>query len=119
VATPPDAVADPTARHPLDPEPVRSSKTTTVLWLGVFAVLTGPLVGGVVPALVALQLARQARAELAAARGYLTGAGRLQVGLTLAWVGLVLAAIALVTAGVIGILNLVDPAGQDFPPTSN
>ena len=68
---------------------------------------------------MALLLARQAHAELTEARGYLTGAGRLQVGVTLAWIALVMAAAAVVTASVIGILNLVDPAGQDFPATSD
>ena len=45
-------------RHPLDPEPVRDSKTTVVLALGVMAALTGPFVGGLVPATLALVLAR-------------------------------------------------------------
>ena len=38
------------SRHPLDPEPVRSTKARTVFALGLVALLTGPFVGGVVPA---------------------------------------------------------------------
>ena len=41
------AAADPTVpmRHPLDPDPVRSSKAVAVLILGVVSLLTGPMVG--------------------------------------------------------------------------
>ncbi len=106
-------------RHPLDPDPTRSTKATAVLLLGVFAVVTAPLIGGVVPALVALVLAGQARADMAAGRGYLTGARRVQAGRVLAWLAIVVAAAALVAAGVIGLLGVVDSTTQDFPPTSD
>ena len=73
-----------------------------MLALGVAAVVTGPLVGGIVPATSALALARQARGDLVAGRGYLTGARQLRLGLALAWVGIGLAVTALVVASVIG-----------------
>ena len=41
-------------RHPMDPDPVRSTKAAAVLALGVAAVVTGPLVGGIVPATLGL-----------------------------------------------------------------
>src|SRR6185436_17223893 len=66
-------------RHPLDPDPVRSTKAAAVLALGVAAVVTGPLVGGVVPATLGVVLARQARQEILAGRGYLTGARHLRI----------------------------------------
>jgi hypothetical protein len=113
------AAIQPPARHPLDPDPVKSTKATTVLLLGVAAVLTGPLVGGVVPAAIALVLAEEARADMAAGRGFLTGARRLRLGRALAWIGIAVAVAALVAASVIGILGLVSGASQDFPPTSN
>jgi ABC-type Fe3+ transport system permease subunit len=101
----------------MDPEPVRSTKAGAVLALGVIAVLTGPLVGGVVPATVALTLARQARREAYAASGFLTGATRLRRGERLAWAGLVLALAAAVVAVVIGLLDFAStPPGQDFGP---
>ena len=106
-------------RHPLDPEPVRSTKAATVLALGIAAVITGPLVGGLIPAALGLVLAREAGEDLAAGRGYLTGARNLRVGRTLAWVGIVLAVTALVVASIIGILSLAAGPGQDFPDTSN
>ncbi|MBX6751751.1 MAG: hypothetical protein IRY85_19195 [Micromonosporaceae bacterium] len=105
------------ARHPLDPDPVPSTKATAVLVLGVLALLTGPLVGGLVPAVVALGLARQARADLVASCGYLTGGERLRSGEVLALVGVGLAALALVVAALAAILAAVDPIPHDFPDT--
>lgn len=103
------------ARHPLDPEPVRSTKARVVFALGLLAVFTGPLVGGAVPGTIALLLCRQARREAYAAGGYLTGATWLRRGERLAWTGLVLACAAVVTALVIGLLDFAgSPAGRDF-----
>jgi (hydroxyamino)benzene mutase len=115
------ATAEAGLRHPQDPEPVRSTKAAAVLALGVAAVVTGPLVGGLIPATLGLTLARQARSDLIAGQGYLTGARQLRAGLTLAWVGLGLAIAALVVASVIGLISLADGASvaQDFPATSD
>jgi hydroxylaminobenzene mutase len=107
------------ARHPLDPDPARSTKAAAVLALGIAAVITGPLLGGVVPAAVGLRLAREARGDLIAGRGYLTGARQLRAGLVLAWTGLALAILALVTASVIVLITLANGATQDFPTTSD
>jgi (hydroxyamino)benzene mutase len=107
------------ARHPLDPDPARSTKAAAVLALGIAAVITGPLLGGVVPATLGLRLAREARGDLIAGRGYLTGARQLRAGLLLAWIGLALAAVALVAASVIGIITLANGVTQDFPNTSD
>jgi len=41
----PVAAATPIVRHPLDPEPVRSTKAAAVLALGVAAVVTAPVLG--------------------------------------------------------------------------
>lgn len=106
------------ARHPLDPDPVRSTKALTVFTLGLIATLTGPFVGGVVPATVALALARQARREAYASRGYLTGSAWLGRGERLAWTGLLLAATTMVVAAVAGLFEFASaPQGQDFAPT--
>jgi (hydroxyamino)benzene mutase len=115
----PEAAAEALARHPQDPDPVRSTKAAAVLALGVVAAVTGPLLGGVVPAAVGLTLARQARQELIAGRGYLTGARQLRAGLILAWAGIGLAVAALVVASIVGVISLASGAGHDFPATSN
>lgn len=104
-------------RHPLDPDPARASKAKAVFALGLIGALTGLFIGGVVPATVALQLARQARREAYASEGFLTGAAWLRQGERLAWTGLFLVAVSVVAAVVIGVVRLADaPYGQDFAP---
>jgi (hydroxyamino)benzene mutase len=105
-------------RHPLDPDPVRSTKAAVVLALGGVALVTGPLIGGVIPATVALMLARSARAEIADARGYLTGARPLRTGVRLAWAGIVLALAAVVAIAIVGLLHAAaaSNAPQHFAP---
>ncbi|GGM23323.1 MULTISPECIES: hypothetical protein [Micromonospora] len=113
----PVPVAPQPPRHPLDPEPVRSTKARAVFALGLVGALTGLFVGGVVPATLALQLARQARREAYASGGFLTGAAWLRRGERLAWAGLVLVAVTLVAAVVTGLVRLAEaPTGQDFAP---
>lgn len=107
-----------TLRHPLDPDPIRSSKAYTVFTLGLVAAVTGLMVGGAVPATVALWLARQARREAYASAGYLTGAAWLRRGERLAWIGVVLAVTSIVITLVIALLMMADSSGgQDFAPT--
>ncbi|MEV4760250.1 hypothetical protein AB0J86_34830 [Micromonospora sp. NPDC049559] len=113
----PVAVPGPAPRHPLDPDPVRSTKARTVFALGLVAALTGLFVGGIVPATMALLLAKQARREAYASAGYLTGAVWLRRGERLAWTGLVLVTAALVAAVIVGVLHVAaDPGGHDFAP---
>lgn len=91
-----------------------------VLGLGVVALITGPFVGGVVPATLALLLAREARHDIQAAGGFLLGGRRLRVGVRLAWAGIVLALAVLVVAAIGGLLTFARHAGgQDFAPTVN
>jgi (hydroxyamino)benzene mutase len=102
----------------MDPEPVRSTKAGTVFALGLVALLTGPLVGGLVPASIALVLAAQARREAYSSGGYLTGGAWLRRGERLAWAGVALAATTAVIAAVIGVVDFAStPAGQDFGPS--
>lgn len=99
----------------MDPEPAPSTKARAVFALGMAAFLTGAFVGGVIPATVALLLARQVRREAYAAGGYLTGSAWVRRGERLAWVGIVLALTALVVAAIAGLLHLAAaPGGQDF-----
>ncbi|NYT93110.1 hypothetical protein [Salinispora sp. H7-4] len=104
-------------RHPQDPDPMRSTKARAVFALGLFGALTGLFVGGVVPATVALVLARQARREAYLSGGFLTGAAWLRRGERLAWTGLVLTMVVVTVLVVIGVIRLAEaPYGQDFAP---
>jgi hydroxylaminobenzene mutase len=108
------ATAVPT-RHPMDPDPVRSTKARAVFALGLTAILTGAFVGGVIPATIALLLARQAERQAYAAGGYLTGMAWVRRGRVLAWAGIVLALTTLVVATIAGLLHLAGaPGGPDF-----
>ncbi|WP_092548824.1 hypothetical protein [Actinoplanes derwentensis] len=105
------------ARHPLDPEPVPSTKARAVFALGLVGLLTGPLVGGVIPATLALLLARQTSRQVYAAGGFLTGSVWIRRGTQLAWVGIVLTIAALVVLLIAGLLHLAaTPGAQDFAP---
>jgi hypothetical protein len=106
-------------RHPLDPDPVRCTKAAAVLALGITAVITGFFVGGVIPATLALVLARSARADMVAAKGYLTGVRMLRIGTRLAWAGIVLALIALVIGTVIGLFDAAVSHGPATLPGTN
>lgn len=91
-----------------------------MLGLGILALATGPLLGGIVPASLALLLASQARAEMLSADGYLLGGRTLRIGVRLAWIGITLAAVALTVAIIAGLLTLAQPAGgHDYDPTVN
>jgi hydroxylaminobenzene mutase len=104
----------------MDPDPVPSSKARAVFALGLVAFLTGALVGGVIPATLALLLARQTSRQAYAAGGYLTGAAWVRRGQRLAWAGIVLALTALVVASIAGLLHLAAaPGGQDYDSTTD
>jgi hypothetical protein len=103
-------------RHEDDPEPVQDSKALAAYVLGWIALVTGPLIGGVVPAVVALVLARQARWEIADGAGWRTGAHLVSRGERLAWAAIVLAALAIAVAVTIGVLDRSADPAHDFPP---
>jgi hydroxylaminobenzene mutase len=104
-------------RHPMDPEPVPSTKARAVFALGLIGFLMGVFVGGVIPATIALLMARQAARQAYAAGGYLTGSAWVRRGRKLAWAGIILALTSLVVAVIAGLLHLAgSPGGQDFAP---
>ena len=107
------------ARHPLDPDPTRATKPAAVFGLGVLALVTGPLIGGLIPAVLALLLARESHRELVAADGFLLGARRLRNGVRLAWTGIVLALASLVILIIMGLLSYARQQGTDFAPNVN
>ncbi|MFI5913487.1 hypothetical protein [Dactylosporangium sp. NPDC051541] len=106
-------------RHPLDPDPVRATKATAVFSLGLLSVVTGPFLGGVIPATLALLMARESHRELVAAEGFLLGARRIRSGIRLAWTGIVLAIAGLVVLAIIGLLHYARQRGTDFDSTVN
>lgn len=105
------------ARDPADPEPVADTKATAAFGLGLLAAVTGLAVGGIVPATVALTLARQAREDLRTGEGWRTGAGRVRWAERLAWLGIALAGASLLALTVFLFLRGVHLGPQDFPPT--
>lgn len=101
----------------MDPDPEPSSKARAVFALGLVGFLTGAFVGGVIPATIALLLARQTARQAYEAKGYLTGSAWIRRGRRLAWAGIVLALTSLVIASIAGLLHLAGTAGgSDFSP---
>ncbi len=99
---------------------MRSRQAGAVLALGIVAAATGFFVGGLIPATIALLLARQARAQLVSSGGFLTGGRAVRTGVALAWLGIVLAATALVLVTITGLYHLAQtPTGPDYAPTVN
>jgi hypothetical protein len=102
-------------RHPMDPDPVPSSKARAVFALGLVGFLAGAFVGGVIPATIALLMSRQAARQAYAAGGYLTGSRWVVRGRRLAWAGIILALTTVVVAVIAGLLHLAgSPTGTDF-----
>ena len=56
-------------RHPDDPDIAPNSKAAAAFCLGVLGAVTGLVLGGLIPATIALLLARQARADIDAGAG--------------------------------------------------
>lgn len=101
----------------MDPDPAPATKARAVFALGLVGFLTGAFVGGVIPATVALLLARQTARDAYASGGYLTGAAWVRRGRRLAWAGIVLALTSLVVAVIAGLLHVAGtPGGPDFAP---
>ena len=98
----------------MDPDPSGSTKARAVFALGLVGFLPGPFVGGVIPATIALLLARQTHRQPYAAGGYLTGSALVRRGARLAWAGIILALTALVVAVIAGLLHVAGTPGQDF-----
>lgn len=98
-------------RHPDDPEPVESTKIVAARLLAVLGVFLSPFVGGVIPALIALMLARQAEADIHASEGFLLGASRLPQIRRLSWIAIWIATGVVVAALLVWIIALARTAG--------
>ncbi|NUR95335.1 MAG: hypothetical protein HOV67_08765, partial [Kribbellaceae bacterium] len=104
-------------RHPADPDPIRDSKAVAAYALGWIAIVTSPLLGGVVPAVLALALARQARRDIAAGEGWRTGSALVGRGELLARLALGVAVLVVCVAVVVGVLHHAADPAHDFPPS--
>lgn len=92
-------------RHPLDPDPVPSTKAMAVQWLGILALALSPVLAGVVPAALALLMARETTAQMRASEGFLTGVRALHIGVRLARMALLVVVAVLVVAVVVALLR--------------
>ncbi|WP_205326526.1 hypothetical protein [Glycomyces sp. YM15] len=99
-------------RHPDDPEPVESTKVVAARLLASVGVALSPFVGGAIPALIALLLARQAEADIRASEGFLLGASRLPVIRRLSWTAIGIAAAVIVAALLVWVIALARAAGD-------
>lgn len=98
-------------RHPEDPEPVESTKLVAARLLAGVGLALSLFVGGAIPAVVALVLARQAEADIRASEGFLLGASRLPSVRRTAWAALAIAAAVVIAALLIWVLGLARSAG--------
>jgi (hydroxyamino)benzene mutase len=98
-------------RHPEDPEPVESTKLVAARLLAGVGLALSPFVGGAVPALIALMLARQAEADIRASEGFLLGAPHLPSVRRMAWAALGIAGAVVIAALLVWVLGLARAAG--------
>jgi hydroxylaminobenzene mutase len=106
-------------RHSDDPDIVRDSKAVAAFCLAVLGLVTAVLVAGVVPATVALVLARQASLELEAGRGWRTGARHVIWARRLARAALAVAVLALALVVAVRLLQDAGLTDRDYPPNVN
>jgi hydroxylaminobenzene mutase len=106
--------------HPLDPEPVTSTKASAALVLSILALLLTLCGGGWVPGLAALVLIPPAREEITASAGYLTGSGALRAAKVMSWIAVGLSAVLVVGLAVWWLLGwgTADPL-PDYGDTVN
>lgn len=99
-------------RHPDDPEPVESTKVVAARMLAGVGAALSVFVGGAIPAVIALVLARQAEADIRASEGFLLGASRLPGIRRTAWIAIGIAAAIVVAALLVWVLGMARSAGQ-------
>jgi hypothetical protein len=98
-------------RHPDDPEPVESTKVVAARLLAAIGIALSPFVGGAIPALIALVLARQAEADIRSSEGFLLGASRLPMIRRLSRIALVIAALVVTAVLLWWVIELARSAG--------
>lgn len=104
-------------RHVDDPDPVLDSKAAAAVCLAVLGCATGILIGGAIPATLALVLARQASAELETGRGWRLGERHVLWARRLAWTALGLAGLSIAVVLAVHLLQDAGVTDRDYPPT--
>jgi hypothetical protein len=106
--------------RPMPPRPRPSSAASWALVTGIVAVLLAPCLGGAVPALIALGLARMAATEVATSSGWLTGAGMIRAARLLSLVALSIAVVVATAIAVSWLVGLgVTAHDQHYPSNVN
>ncbi|MEU6859792.1 hypothetical protein AB0B28_13085 [Glycomyces sp. NPDC046736] len=90
---------------------MESTKLVAARLLAGVGVALSVFVGGVIPAVVALVLAKQAEADILASEGFLTGGSRLAAVRRTAWVAIGIAAGVVVVMLLVWVLALARDAG--------
>lgn len=99
-------------RHPEDPEPVANTKVIAAYVLAVTGLVLSPFVGGAIPAIFALVLAKQAERDIRDSEGWLLGACKLRRIRRLAGIALGIAAAVVTVAILLGVIGLAVGAGM-------
>ncbi len=102
-----------------DPDPVPDSKAAAAFSLAVLGLATGVLIGGVIPATIALVLARQASAELDEGAGWRLGDRQVLWARRLAWAAIALAAVAVTMAIAVALVQGAGLGDRDYPSNVN
>ena len=98
-------------RHPDDPDPVESTKVVAARLLAAIGIALAPFIGGAIPAIIALMLARQGEADIRESEGFLLGASRLPLVRRLAWIAIGIAAAVVLAAVLVWVVSLARSAG--------
>ncbi|WP_199034493.1 hypothetical protein [Glycomyces salinus] len=99
-------------RHPDDPEPVESTKIVASHTLAAIGLVISPFIGGAIPALLALVLARQAEAEIRDSEGFLLGGRKLARIRRLAWIAIGVSAAVVIVVLLVTVVDLARTADQ-------
>lgn len=99
-------------RHPEDPEPITDTKIVAAQVLAVTGLVLSPFVGGVVPALFALVLAKQAERDIRDSEGWLLGACKLRRIRRIARIALGIVAGVIIVAILLGVIAMAVGAGM-------
>jgi hypothetical protein len=84
-------LGSPTAHPMMVPRPRVSSQAAWSLALGIVGLVLSPFMGGALPGLLAVWLARSAEVQIGDSHGWLTGSGQARVGRILGWASVLLA----------------------------
>ncbi|WP_091039810.1 hypothetical protein [Glycomyces harbinensis] len=91
---------------------MESTKLVAARLLAGVGVALSPFVGGAIPALIALMLARQAEADIRESEGFLLGASRLPSIRRTAWAALAIAGAVVIAGLLVWVVGIARAAGD-------